>query len=193
MCGENETDVADGYRVRGSPPRVRGKRDGSLSRSAPGGITPACAGKTTAQACKDTPTRDHPRVCGENQSADCVLLAILGSPPRVRGKLAAGLKRKGYKGITPACAGKTRTMPLLVRKAGDHPRVCGENPSPSSPYTITQGSPPRVRGKLLIGLLSFHHVGITPACAGKTGSPKSGYPHAEDHPRVCGENIVKHG
>ena len=32
-------------------------------------------------------------------------------------------------GITPAHAGKTRTMPLLVRKAGDHPRACGENTS----------------------------------------------------------------
>ena len=31
-------------------------------------------------------------------------------------------------------------------------------------------------------------MGITPACAGKTGQASDAFKRAWDHPRVCGEN-----
>ena len=127
VCGENNAAAPDKLLLMGSPPRVRGKQHSRLMLIRLLGITPACAGKTTAQACKDTPTRDHPRVCGENQSADCVLLAILGSPPRVRGKLELHAEIVKHFGITPACAGKTTGCPYGSLPSWDHPRVCGEN------------------------------------------------------------------
>ena len=49
------------------------------------------------------------------------------------------------------------------------------------------GSPPRVRGKVLAALMPENRVGITPACAGKRPAPEKTLPGFGDHPRVCGE------
>ena len=52
------------------------------------------------------------------------------------------------------------------------------------------GSPPRVRGKLVVfGCVRFA-AGITPACAGKTHIAPRLFLTFRDHPRVCGENCV---
>ena len=53
---------------------------------------------------------------------------------------------------------------------------------------MCQGSPPRVRGKL-IALDNFRWtLRITPARAGKTHEAGAGHHRPEDHPRACGEN-----
>ena len=69
--------------------------------------------------------------------------------------------------IAPACAGKT--TPVSVARSA-------------------KGSPPRVRGKLVIYLNGVDLPRITPACAGKTFHHVHDFDQAEDHPRVCGEN-----
>ena len=53
---------------------------------------------------------------------------------------------------------------------------------------MQQGSPPRMRGKRLLGLPEVPREGITPAHAGKTRSCASPAPRFRDHPRACGEN-----
>ena len=50
------------------------------------------------------------------------------------------------------------------------------------------GSPPHVRGKLIIIFVKWVNSGITPACAGKTIAQPSEKPPNWDHPRMCGEN-----
>ena len=55
------------------------------------GITPACAGKTDKLVHHFDTFRDHPRVCGENCVPAVVEICVLGSPPRVRGKLTLEL------------------------------------------------------------------------------------------------------
>ena len=52
----------------------------------------------------------------------------------------------------------------------DHPRVCGEKRKGGGTMTIKEGSPPRVRGKVLPLKVKVHDQGITPACAGKSNS-----------------------
>ena len=111
---------------------------------------------------------DHPRVCGENASTWAVRAVSSGSPPRVRGKPDKLDKREGSVRITPACAGKTGTGYLTVVRHGDHPRVCGENLVSYLPPFMTEGSPPRVRGKLRCSRRLRVLSRITPACAGKT-------------------------
>ena len=54
---------------------------------------------------------------------------MLGSPPRVRGKLTEDRAQRLRPGITPACAGKTKREAITSAAAEDHPRVCGENTS----------------------------------------------------------------
>ena len=50
----------------------------------------------------------------------------------------------------------------------DHPRVCGEQKTSFRASSRGAGSPPRVRGTVLILLLGVKGLGITPACAGNS-------------------------
>ena len=70
--------------------------------------------------------------------------------------------------ITPAYAGKSirYTMPVLLVQ--DHPRLCGEKPSAIMPESLSEGSPPPMRGKGLFPLLYMIDYRITPAYAGKS-------------------------
>ena len=88
---------------------------------------------------------------------------------------------------SPTCAGK-RAWPYRPPTSGrDHPRVCGEKGQVLTTSEIKKGSPPRVRGKVVVRLVLGHSLGITPACAGKRTARKQPKTLAGDHPRVCGE------
>ena len=167
VCGEKRPAV-DGKRpLRGSPPHVRGKVKDPVPVSALVGITPACAGKRSAQAGAPAGRRDHPRVCGEK----CIPLTRghgrQGSPPRMRGKVQLGEIDLQDIWITPAYAGKSGPCPDRVPPAGDHPRVCGEKSQSTSASPRALGSPPRMRGKGVKQSNSRIRMGITPAYAGK--------------------------
>ena len=72
--------------------------------------------------------RDHPRVCGEKSVC--------------RAKFCAD------GGITPAYAGKRGGKNCIEKPLGDHPRVCGEKGIQGTVGSFSQGSPPRMRGKV---------------------------------------------
>ena len=86
VCGENLDSIAFRPSVKGSPPRVRGKRCSGRRGAFRSRITPACAGKTWRVQWSITRRRDHPRVCGENYQDPVLSDFGKGSPPRVRGK-----------------------------------------------------------------------------------------------------------
>ena len=90
--------------------------------------------------------------------------------------------------ITPAHAGKTISPISLETCLRDHPHACGENSVELELHGADEGSPPRMRGKLLFGSGHFVVAGITPAHAGKTQSDSRGGVNVKDHPRACGEN-----
>ena len=92
-----------------------------------GRITPACAGKTGQARHHPCEAKDHPRVCGENQTFPTVAKFVRGSPPRVRGKRYDNKLLLITARITPACAGKTLLESTRLYSPEDHPRVCGEN------------------------------------------------------------------
>ena len=86
-CGENYYNETPNVKTPGSPPQVRGKPLYFLSYSSMSRITPAGAGKTAGDTLSGFRKEDHPRRCGENH---CIIphnIAMLGSPPQVRGKL----------------------------------------------------------------------------------------------------------
>ena len=188
MCGENQVLVRHTQADRGSPPRVRGKQILASIQNAEKGITPACAGKTTAPPLIGVAFRDHPRVCGENGLGRVRRGNPEGSPPRVRGKQSDVRETSQCGRITPACAGKTSTRTPACSRGRDHPRVCGENVLPLSFSRRRRGSPPRVRGKQGFRFKFNEKARITPACAGKTGFCSTPAAPSRDHPRVCGEN-----
>ena len=92
----------------------------------------------------------------------------LGSPPQVRGKQKGCHPSRHEDRITPAGAGKTCLVNVMVFTEGDHPRRCGENYRGWSYCPIIKGSPPQVRGKLMSLHVAKTNDGITPADAGKT-------------------------
>ena len=190
MCGENQGKLPWKHPNKGSPPRVRGKRCRSSRRLRRSRITPACAGKTARRLSTKSCTRDHPRVCGENERSRQWCPVKLGSPPRVRGKPALLAAHYIDCRITPACAGKTLTERTGDNAGKDHPRVCGENEKMPVRFSQGRGSPPRVRGKLYPADKKQKGIRITPACAGKTLLLRRSSGVSQDHPRVCGENLL---
>ena len=69
--------------------------------------------------------------------------------------------------VSPAYAGKRRTLTAALRSRRDHPRVCGEKCMSAIALWYAVGSPPRMRGKVFRCCVSGRITG--------------------DHPRVCGE------
>ena len=167
MCGEKRKDRLDYYVPQGSPPRVRGKGHAPVNTNGCSGITPACAGKRMCYNIIRNQKGDHPRVCGEKAGKPQRTGHRSGSPPRVRGKALRGVPQQMQRGITPACAGKSRMNGFQEVNSRDHPRVCGEKLPTVEHFQRIAGSPPRVRGKAALSASAAGSEGITPACAGK--------------------------
>ena len=191
VCGEKCKGCLLGVGGLGSPPRVRGKEFYKCRGCGQVGITPACAGKSCTLQPRNCATWDHPRVCGEKVRGYVKIWNEWGSPPRVRGKVTKRRYADCACGITPACAGKSRTE--LCGKTGkkDHPRVCGEKAKHSSEMKKPSGSPPRVRGKAEQNCVGKLERRIPPACAGKRHCHPLHHPGRWDPPRVCGEKTKK--
>ena len=96
----------------GSPPRGRGKAHLWIIHQIFIRITPAWAGKRLPHPQRHQAAQDHPRMGGEKSEAAAQKPLETGSPPHGRGKdinaLFAMVKRR----ITPAWAGKS--IPVLV-------------------------------------------------------------------------------
>ncbi len=134
--------------LRWDHPRVCGEKCMSRCLHRLGArITPAYAGKRSAWPSVLRRQRDHPRVCGEKLPVRRAAAGRAGSPPRMRGKVAAISAYNAAPGITPAYAGKSTLHRDDAPLSWDHPRVCGEKKRKgNSPHART-GSPPRMRGK----------------------------------------------
>ena len=147
---------------------MRGKRKALIVDDEARRITPADAGKTRCFLPHACVFQDHPRGCGENINWDCCQTNGAGSPPRMRGKRLPSNAQTAMRGITPADAGKTIWFRSQSACRWDHPRGCGENRTDPKSAEERLGSPPRMRGKLLVEYYIPVVHRITPADAGKT-------------------------
>ena len=91
--------------------------------------------------------------------------------------------------ITPAYAGKSRSVEVWNMLNQDHPRLCGEKKNLRLAPTTAIGSPPPMRGKGPDKRRTALVQGITPAYAGKSNAGTSAINNRKDHPRLCGEKI----
>ena len=87
VCGEKASCAACALPSIGSPPRMRGKVHFGLICQHGVGITPAYAGKSQICGKQLKYEEDHPRVCGEKGYFVHKVVSVLGSPPRMRGKV----------------------------------------------------------------------------------------------------------
>ena len=187
VCGEKVSSTSPIKCLKGSPPRVRGKVRPGVVRGHEGGITPAYAGKRVHSELEGPRSEDHPRVCGEKHTHLNGTFLNLGSPPRMRGKAPLLSKAPSECGITPAYAGKSDYRCVTAQAYWDHPRVCGEKRQQHYILWSLSGSPPRMRGKVLLRSGPDAWGRITPAYAGKRALPCRWPYRRRDHPRVCGE------
>ena len=107
MCGEHRISNWGVVNDGGSSPHVRGAPPCWNKRAYKSGIIPACAGSTWKKYKVIGETRDHPRMCGEHQSASSRLFDRRGSSPHVRGARRVSVAQLVPLGIIPACAGST--------------------------------------------------------------------------------------
>ena len=191
MCGEQYKKCDARPYPTGSPPRVRGTGDAAPGSHDRAGITPACAGNSTADGAEGGNQQDHPRVCGEQTDATMDSGSSKGSPPRVRGTAIYGHNRLRRRRITPACAGNSITRYMSDGVVRDHPRVCGEQTCPRPVTFGVRGSPPRVRGTAISRDTPARVTRITPACAGNSPRRSGWWRRPGDHPRVCGEQQAR--
>ena len=127
VCGENSARRRSWNSSTGSSPRVRGKLKHMGGMLWDAGLIPACAGKTPSLRPGANHLGAHPRVCGENQRERGRGESHEGSSPRVRGKLQGLSRLSPFRGLIPACAGKTPVPRPECAISKAHPRVCGEN------------------------------------------------------------------
>ena len=152
-------------------------------------ITPAYAGKSTKNTCCCCVSEDHPRLCGEKYFFPVGFLIKSGSPPPMRGKADSSAQAEESSRITPAYAGKSRTVCGIRSKLEDHPRLCGEKLDAVTVLISTLGSPPPMRGKAVSGQSPPTRYRITPAYAGKRQNMNTLKNAQGDHPRLCGEKL----
>ena len=152
-------------------------------------LIPAWAGKTTSTRRPRSPSTAHPRVGGENTTAEHPSSTKPGSSPRGRGKLRPGVLQGNEGGLIPAWAGKTPWVTGRGARPPAHPRVGGENNVCRFGRDYDRGSSPRGRGKPGDGYDAGVSRGLIPAWAGKTRSSPSKGTANEAHPRVGGENV----
>ena len=149
---------------------------------------PAYAGKTRFPRRQSQHRPEHPRVCGENPIASTVVLNQPGTSPRMRGKLELGDYFIRPNRNIPAYAGKTTSASGMCSSHQEHPRVCGENPAPTTTAVPSRGTSPRMRGKLADYPDAVEAARNIPAYAGKTLILSTTLSVTPEHPRVCGEN-----
>ena len=130
-------------------------------------------------------------MCGEHLPLSLITMATWGSSPHVRGARLAGDLPVDCRGIIPACAGSTYPEDDEAGFQRDHPRMCGEHIRVSSRALSSLGSSPHVRGALQSWHGHLRRQGIIPACAGSTPILARSSAPSRDHPRMCGEHVLK--
>ena len=109
----------------GSSPLARGLRCHADGRRVEGRIIPARAGFTRRDIRRDRTGTDHPRSRGVYAICDHQIRQVAGSSPLARGLLRFRRSGSSFRGIIPARAGFTLSIPQIFVGPKDHPRSRG--------------------------------------------------------------------
>ena len=173
----------------GSSPRVRGTGVSVVRVIISMRFIPACAGNSFPTLSWLVIPAVHPRVCGEQVSAESPLHAPPGSSPRVRGTDQSPRESTNGLRFIPACAGNSSRQDHPGPSRTVHPRVCGEQFFWQSATGPVVGSSPRVRGTAALRSGCDRGNRFIPACAGNSRAGLRQCRRCAVHPRVCGEQF----
>ena len=186
--GENIRPMGLASMAAGSSPLTRGKPQHLAVADLLHGLIPAHAGKTAGRTSWRRPGPAHPRSRGENRMVADPWQRYVGSSPLTRGKLQMTYNLDLTEGLIPAHAGKTVSPSSISSLTWAHPRSRGENEYGSAQTVSNVGSSPLTRGKRKPLTLADIKIGLIPAHAGKTHSPRRPRWWRRAHPRSRGEN-----
>ncbi len=161
---------AEGF-TAGSSPRARGTVRSVLDTHPVHRFIPACAGNRLARPSANDLWPVHPRARGTGGDRRC------GG-----GKLR----------FIPACAGNRRPCVPSSARCTVHPRVRGEQAQTLREGLSNIGSSPRARGTALRHPLPLQRGRFIPACAGNRRLWQTQGRLASVHPRVRGEQLMRH-
>ena len=150
MRGEHEAADFEYQVSEGSSPHARGALVARLVAHHGVGIIPACAGSTRRRTLRASDRQDHPRMRGEHGGAMWVNAGDPGSSPHARGARQSFAASLAVRGIIPACAGSTPSLPNDYQANWDHPRMRGEHTVRVVRPTLSRGSSPHARGAQLV-------------------------------------------
>ena len=172
-CGEYTIHVRPRLSVRGSPPRVWGILEMSISSERCIRFTPTRVGNTAPPTLFAATPAVHPHACGEYALLYAPTRALGGSPPRVWGIRFQFLVR-------------------LIRSSV-HPHACGEYAVWRVNGKTPHGSPPRVWGIRDLEAGGFISIRFTPTRVGNTCAHCARPLRLAVHPHACGEYLVAGG
>ena len=139
-----------------------------------------------------TPTpyyRAHPRTYGDNMKVSSFVVFFSGSSPRIRGKPGLRARELEEARLTPAHTGKALFFAVVGGRFPAHPPPAyGESSCYRGGNAKSQGSPPRIRGKLFGRSAGCRSRGLTPAHTGKTVWCPTLERIRRAHPRAYGES-----
>ena len=133
--------------------------------------------------------KDHLRVCGADPYERPLVIADLGSSPRVRSRPPRQSRGQRRQRIISACAEQTWGRRGRGRACRDHLRVCGADTAIAAIIIAITGSSPRVRSRHDERGLPAGERGIISACAEQTLSASGSFFVSGDHLRVCGADL----
>ncbi len=168
---------------------MRGQDPGQAKSHRCHRITPADAGTSRRSDSVSGRVKDHPRGCGDKFTTLTSVKSSAGSPPRMRGQVTIITQIQAPNGITPADAGTRNFGYCSGPRTWDHPRGCGDKLYTWTPSLTTRGSPPRMRGQVVLQMIRTAIPRITPADAGTSLSGTQAVKRTLDHPRGCGDKI----
>ena len=129
-------------------------------------------------------------MCEKDATYSIPYIQLSGSPPRVREGLVSVRVYAHLNGITPARAGRTVKHWRKYTQSKDHPRSRGKDKMNPRICLIPQGSPPLAREGHSEERFHTKEAGITPACAGRTAQLLLKPFRRQDHPRMCGKDLI---
>ena len=173
VCG-GSLSASGAYNLAdGLSPRVRGKLGAGCRQDYMFRSIPACAGEAGAETGGVPLGAVYPRVCGGSDAKSTEGAGGDGLSPRVRGKLAGGMRRRVGVGSIPACAGEASAAAEHRHHQEVYPRVCGGSRINRRLRLLHQGLSPRVRGKPHPAICRCAGARSIPSCAGEAAAPST--------------------
>src|SRR5262249_40099403 len=110
--------------LRGSPPRVWGRYQLSNAADGLARFTPTRVGTMWPCGCMSCSPPVHPHACGDDGRWAVRAKINIGSPPRVWGRWALGVKIEFPRRFTPTRVGTISVFTPAIAGSAVHPHAC---------------------------------------------------------------------